>query len=309
MRSGGSSSILTRAFASPPSACSARTAAPAGSAIATALRDADPAVRVTAARCGPRRARLVRERVGRRVARRYQLPRSTCARGSGYATRHAARCVATVARRRSLAAPSRCGDARRSRAGERRRWSASTPAFATPTAACAPRRRKRSPGSWTAPASRSWPAGACAACCWIPTSSPAPPHWARWPKARASRISRPRCGLMPSRVETRISMRASRSGHSPTRRSARTARRFPTASRARSRRSHVPTEPLERSRAASIARFAAWRDSTSEPREDAWYRARAREALAPSSPVARIETERGTHRAGPVRRRGARHRA
>jgi cyclophilin family peptidyl-prolyl cis-trans isomerase/HEAT repeat protein len=54
-----------------------------------------------------------------------------------------------------------------------------------------------------------------------------------------------------------------------------------------------PTEPLERSRAASIARFAGWRDSTSEPREDAWYRARAREALAPSSPVARIETERG----------------
>jgi len=55
-----------------------------------------------------------------------------------------------------------------------------------------------------------------------------------------------------------------------------------------------PAEPLERSRAASIARFAAWRDSTSEPREDAWYLARAREALAPSSPIARIDTERGT---------------
>ena len=54
-----------------------------------------------------------------------------------------------------------------------------------------------------------------------------------------------------------------------------------------------PAEPLERSRAASIARFAAWRDSTSVPREDAWYRARAREALSPSSPSARIDTERG----------------
>ena len=55
-----------------------------------------------------------------------------------------------------------------------------------------------------------------------------------------------------------------------------------------------PTEPLERSRAASITRFAAWRDSTGEPREDAWYRARAREAISPSSPIARIESERGT---------------
>jgi cyclophilin family peptidyl-prolyl cis-trans isomerase len=55
-----------------------------------------------------------------------------------------------------------------------------------------------------------------------------------------------------------------------------------------------PMEPLERMRAASIPRFVGWRDSTSERREEAWYRARAREALAPSSPVARIETERGT---------------
>jgi len=55
-----------------------------------------------------------------------------------------------------------------------------------------------------------------------------------------------------------------------------------------------PTEPLERVRAASIPRFAAWRDSTGEPREDAWYRDRAREALASPAPVARIDTERGT---------------
>jgi len=51
---------------------------------------------------------------------------------------------------------------------------------------------------------------------------------------------------------------------------------------------------LERVRAASIPRFAAWRDSTGEPREDAWYRDRAREALASPAPVARIDTERGT---------------
>jgi cyclophilin family peptidyl-prolyl cis-trans isomerase/HEAT repeat protein len=55
-----------------------------------------------------------------------------------------------------------------------------------------------------------------------------------------------------------------------------------------------PAEPLERARAASIPRFVGWRDSTSSPRDDAWYRARAREALAPRPPIARIETERGT---------------
>ena len=55
-----------------------------------------------------------------------------------------------------------------------------------------------------------------------------------------------------------------------------------------------PDEPLERARAAGIPRFAAWRDSTGPAREDAWYRDRAREALAPRAPVARIETVRGT---------------
>jgi cyclophilin family peptidyl-prolyl cis-trans isomerase/HEAT repeat protein len=54
-----------------------------------------------------------------------------------------------------------------------------------------------------------------------------------------------------------------------------------------------PAEPLERLRAASIPRFAAWADSTSEPHDDAWYRSRAVEALAARAPIARIETERG----------------
>jgi cyclophilin family peptidyl-prolyl cis-trans isomerase/HEAT repeat protein len=55
-----------------------------------------------------------------------------------------------------------------------------------------------------------------------------------------------------------------------------------------------PADPLERARAASIPRFTAWRDSTGLAREDGWYRVRAREALASRAPVARIETERGT---------------
>ena len=54
-----------------------------------------------------------------------------------------------------------------------------------------------------------------------------------------------------------------------------------------------PSNPLERARAANIPRFAAWADSTEEPREAPWYLARAREALASRPPVARIETERG----------------
>jgi cyclophilin family peptidyl-prolyl cis-trans isomerase len=54
-----------------------------------------------------------------------------------------------------------------------------------------------------------------------------------------------------------------------------------------------PAGPLEQARAASIPRFAAWADSTEEPREAPWYLARAREALASRPPVARIETERG----------------
>ena len=55
-----------------------------------------------------------------------------------------------------------------------------------------------------------------------------------------------------------------------------------------------PLDPLERARAASIPRFSAWTDGTSPAREDEWYRARAREALAARAPVARIVTERGT---------------
>ena len=55
-----------------------------------------------------------------------------------------------------------------------------------------------------------------------------------------------------------------------------------------------PADPLERVRAASISRFEGWRDSTGVPRDEAWYRARAREALASGVPIARIDTERGT---------------
>ncbi|PYP77706.1 MAG: hypothetical protein DMD35_13875 [Gemmatimonadetes bacterium] len=55
-----------------------------------------------------------------------------------------------------------------------------------------------------------------------------------------------------------------------------------------------PADPLERARASSIPRFASWRDSTSPARDEAWYRDRAREALAPRVPIARIDTERGT---------------
>jgi cyclophilin family peptidyl-prolyl cis-trans isomerase/HEAT repeat protein len=54
-----------------------------------------------------------------------------------------------------------------------------------------------------------------------------------------------------------------------------------------------PTDPLERARAAIIPRFSAWTDGTTEARDDSWYRARAVEASASRAPVARIETERG----------------
>jgi cyclophilin family peptidyl-prolyl cis-trans isomerase/HEAT repeat protein len=55
-----------------------------------------------------------------------------------------------------------------------------------------------------------------------------------------------------------------------------------------------PTDPLERARAANIPRFSTWADGTTEAREDSWYRARAVAASASHAPVARIETERGT---------------
>ena len=54
-----------------------------------------------------------------------------------------------------------------------------------------------------------------------------------------------------------------------------------------------PVNPLERARAAGIPRFASWADSSGEARETSWYRARAGEALASRAPIARIETERG----------------
>ena len=54
-----------------------------------------------------------------------------------------------------------------------------------------------------------------------------------------------------------------------------------------------PADPLERIVAARIARFGAWRDSTSEARPLDWYFARVREAWTSRPPVARIETDRG----------------
>ena len=55
-----------------------------------------------------------------------------------------------------------------------------------------------------------------------------------------------------------------------------------------------PAEPLERARAAGIPRFRSWLDGTSASRPDAWYEARAREAVDARAPTARVETERGT---------------
>ena len=69
--------------------------------------------------------------------------------------------------------------------------------------------------------------------------------------------------------------------------------RLPDSVEARLARLSRPADPIERARAAGIGRFAAWRDSTSVAREPGWYLARAREAVAVRSPMARIETERG----------------
>jgi cyclophilin family peptidyl-prolyl cis-trans isomerase/HEAT repeat protein len=55
-----------------------------------------------------------------------------------------------------------------------------------------------------------------------------------------------------------------------------------------------PSDPLERSRAASIARFSSWRDSTGTARPRSWYEDRARESLDGRTRLARIVTERGT---------------
>lgn len=54
-----------------------------------------------------------------------------------------------------------------------------------------------------------------------------------------------------------------------------------------------PADPLERAVAARIPRFAAWGDVAGEPRPLEWYADRARESVAATMPVARIETERG----------------
>ena len=54
-----------------------------------------------------------------------------------------------------------------------------------------------------------------------------------------------------------------------------------------------PADPIERSVAARINRFAGWRDSTGTARALAWYEARARELAAPAR-MLRIQTERGT---------------
>jgi cyclophilin family peptidyl-prolyl cis-trans isomerase/HEAT repeat protein len=70
--------------------------------------------------------------------------------------------------------------------------------------------------------------------------------------------------------------------------------RVPDSVEAKLARLPRPTDPLERSRAAAIGRFRTWLDSTSAPRDDAWYLARAREAVAVRRRVARIESERGT---------------
>ena len=55
-----------------------------------------------------------------------------------------------------------------------------------------------------------------------------------------------------------------------------------------------PSDPLERSLAAAIPRFAAWRDGSTAPRTLAWYEARADEAARRPPPTMRIQTERGT---------------
>ena len=55
-----------------------------------------------------------------------------------------------------------------------------------------------------------------------------------------------------------------------------------------------PVDPLERSRAAHVPRFASWKDSTSSARSRSWYQARARESLDARTRLAHIVTDRGT---------------
>jgi len=54
-----------------------------------------------------------------------------------------------------------------------------------------------------------------------------------------------------------------------------------------------PSDALERNRAAAISRFASWRDSTGPARPRSWYEARARESLDGRAPMARVATDRG----------------
>jgi cyclophilin family peptidyl-prolyl cis-trans isomerase/HEAT repeat protein len=54
-----------------------------------------------------------------------------------------------------------------------------------------------------------------------------------------------------------------------------------------------PSDPVERLAASRIRRFAAWRDSAGTARPFEWYEARARELNRAPRPIARIETDRG----------------
>lgn len=74
----------------------------------------------------------------------------------------------------------------------------------------------------------------------------------------------------------------------------RTGATVPDSVEAALRRLPRPSDPLERSRAARIARFAPWRDSSSAARPLDWYRARAREMRRRQPLIARVETDRGS---------------
>jgi len=55
-----------------------------------------------------------------------------------------------------------------------------------------------------------------------------------------------------------------------------------------------PADPLERTAASRIARFAPWKDETSAPRSMIWYEERAREAVEAPVRHAVIQTDRGS---------------
>jgi HEAT repeat protein len=200
----------------------------AASGIATALRDADPAVRVTAASV----AHVALDSSASAWNDAWNFDTSFVVR----------RALADAGARRAMLRDAwrawradtrwqyRAAAASLDGLGPRtRRCCDSIPACTTTTDAYAPRPPKRSRDSRTVPALRDRLAADSTACCWIRTSWLAPPPWARWRKERVRRTSRPRWGRMRSRVAMRTSMRASPSGRSPTRRFARMARPFLTA--------------------------------------------------------------------------------